>query len=166
MRSFRRVWRDEYSASKINSEKKGSEQELLKIDVSCGSNRNRIIACNILFAHAVILFAFACGPYYSSMSLTVSDKIFSDALIMIDGKKEGHFKQSVANRFGEMFVNGNKIGQTNDRQTMKYLAPMTDEFYYAGGMQTSLKPGLYKIDFVAKDGSRLEVEANIPPGEH
>lgn len=127
------------------------------------TNRSRINAT--ILTQVIVLLLFACVPH-SSLELIVKGKMFSDAEVIVDGKKIGDFERLITNRSGEEYVDGKKIGQVNDRARLEFLASMIEELDYHGVFQQSVQSGLRSFNFRAKDGSGLEVKANITPGEH
>lgn len=103
-----------------------------------GSKYRRILLP--VAVHLLLMLSLVnCTPRGSGLTLTVSGKEFSNADIIVDGVSVRRRRQSIGN------------GQNDSGSLPEYI---------------SISPGRHRIVLEAVTGRRLEIEAEVPPGEN
>jgi hypothetical protein len=118
-----------------------------------------------LFLGIILLFLSPGGckkPEPARIILAVDGELFSDALLIIDGKQAGKLTQTLVKPDGSLYIDGivtaklppghRDIPESND---------------YQGTIDSlEVKAGEHIILLQTEDGKTLEITASIPPGLH
>jgi hypothetical protein len=120
----------------------------------------------IVFCFGAALFLFSLGgcrkPEPARLIVSVQGQLFSDALVIIDGKQTGKLTQTLIQPDGKLLI---------DRIYNVTLPPghrdIPEKDNFEGTLDSlEVKTGQHVILLQADDGTTLQITADIPPGRH
>ena len=94
--------------------------------------------------------------------LAVDGQLFSDALVIIDGKQAGKLTQTLIKPDGSLYIDGILTAKLPPGH-----ADIPEENDYQGTIDSlEVKAGEHTILLQTEDGKTLEITASVPPGRH
>ena len=114
----------------------------------------------------VLLSLFPLGgckkPEPARIILAVDGQLFSDALVIIDGKQAGKLTQTLIKPDGSLYIDGILTAKLPPGHT-----DIPEENDYQGTIDSlEVKAGEHTILLQTEDGKTLEITASVPPGRH
>jgi len=101
-------------------------------------------------------------PDPARIILAVDGELFSDALVIIDGKQAGKLAQTLIKPDGSLYIDGILTAKLPPGHRD---IPEKDD--YRGTIDSlELKAGEHTILLQTEDGKTLQITASIPPGRH
>lgn len=110
-----------------------------------------------------LLFLQGCKkPETARIIIVVEGQLFSDAMVLVDGKQTGKLVQTLITPEGKLYIDGIHTATLPPGHSD---IPESDE--YEGTLDSmELKVGEHTILLQTDDGKNLEIKADIPPGRH
>jgi len=114
----------------------------------------------------ILLSLFPLGgckkPEPARIILAGDGQLFSDALVIVDGKQAGKLTQTLIKPDGSLYIDGILTAKLPPGH-----ADIPEENDYQGTIDSlEVKAGEHTILLQTEDGKTLEITASVPPGRH
>jgi hypothetical protein len=101
-------------------------------------------------------------PEPARVTIVVEGQLFSDAMVLVDGKQAGKLVQTLITPEGKLYIDGI---HTVTLPPGHSDIPERDD--YEGTLDSmEMKAGEHTILLQTEDGKTLQIKADVPPGRH